>query len=282
MIGLGSGGVVVIIVVVIVAISLLGGSTPAQKGVTPVPASLVKQVTAVPPSVLNQVGIGGNSPSKTPSANPVNPVVGGAGGAAGGNPTLPPVNGKPSIFYFGAEWCPYCATERWSMITALSRFGTFKGLKGVYSSAGDVYPNTPTFTFHGSSYSSPYIAFLPVEIQDVNKAALDTPTTPEDTVLAAWDPHGSFPFLDIAGRYIGGLPAWINPGLLQGLSRSDIAQTLSIPSNAVGSALDANANYLTAAICAVDGGKPGAVCNSAGVKAATKVLQKLPKAVPIS
>ena len=37
--------------------------------------------------------------------------------------------GKPEMLYIGAEYCPYCAAERWAMIVALSRFGTFSGLR---------------------------------------------------------------------------------------------------------------------------------------------------------
>lgn len=32
-------------------------------------------------------------------------------------------NGKPRVLYIGAEFCPYCAAERWAMITALSGSG---------------------------------------------------------------------------------------------------------------------------------------------------------------
>ena len=44
-------------------------------------------------------------------------------------------DGKPRIVYMGAEYCPYCATERWAMVNALSRFGTFSNLKITTSAA---------------------------------------------------------------------------------------------------------------------------------------------------
>ena len=40
----------------------------------------------------------------------------------------------------GAEYCPYCAAERWSMIVALGRFGTFSGLQTMRSSSTDSRP----------------------------------------------------------------------------------------------------------------------------------------------
>lgn len=56
-------------------------------------------------------------------------------------------NGKPAVIFVGAEWCPYCAVERWSLIIALLRFGNFSNLEYMLSSSTDIYPNTPTFTF---------------------------------------------------------------------------------------------------------------------------------------
>ena len=63
----------------------------------------------------------------------------GCGRCRGSAPTR--AAGKPEILYIGAEYCPYCATERWPLAVALSRFGTFTGLRGIHSSATDVYPS---------------------------------------------------------------------------------------------------------------------------------------------
>ena len=49
--------------------------------------------------------------------------------------------------------------QRWAMVNALSRFGTFPGLSTVHSSSTDVYPNTPTWTFRNATYTSPYLVF---------------------------------------------------------------------------------------------------------------------------
>ena len=37
-------------------------------------------------------------------------------------------DGKPKVLYIGAEYCPYCAAQRWALAVALSRFGTFDKL----------------------------------------------------------------------------------------------------------------------------------------------------------
>lgn len=35
------------------------------------------------------------------------------------------INGKPAVVYITAEFCPYCAIERWGLVIALMRFGNF-------------------------------------------------------------------------------------------------------------------------------------------------------------
>ena len=80
--------------------------------------ALTKQVTSVPAATLDQVGAG--AVTGTPSRISGAPLTSG---------------GKPEMLYMGAEYCPYCAAERWSMIVALSRFGTFNGLTTTRSAA---------------------------------------------------------------------------------------------------------------------------------------------------
>ena len=111
---------------------------------------------------------------------------------SGGTPLTS--GGKPEMLYMGAEYCPYCAAERWSMIVALSRFGTFSGLSTVHSSTTDTPSNISTFTFHGSSYTSKYLTFTPVEMQTNildpstgNYTALQTPTTEQQALLTKYD-----------------------------------------------------------------------------------------------
>jgi len=276
MIGWGSAGVVVIVVVVLVLVAVSGGTKAnVKKGPLDITPAVLAKVTAVPASVLDEVGIAGNPASSNTVRNPLN-VASGARGV------LPAVDGKPAFFFYGAEWCPYCATERWAIIVALSRFGTFQDLGGAYSSPTDAYPDTQTFTFHGSLYKSAYLTFLHVEVENMNKLPLESPSSLETGVLTAWDPALLFPFVDIGGRYVGGLPEWDNPQLLAGLTRAQIAQMLWEPTNPVGDMIDANANYLTAAICTADGARPARVCLSRGVQAAAGQLESLPNAVPLT
>jgi Domain of unknown function (DUF929). len=54
--------------------------------------------------------------------------------------------GKPEVLYVGADYCPYCAAQRYIVLAALSRFGTFSNVAPLISSESSI----PTFTFHGS------------------------------------------------------------------------------------------------------------------------------------
>jgi hypothetical protein len=100
----------------------------------------------------------------------------------------------PEILYIGAEYCPYCAAQRWATIIALSRFGTFSGLGNMSSYSNDVFPNTPTFTFVKAKYKSKYLVFKSVE-EYTNYLrrrrhilrALQKPTAQEIALISKYD-----------------------------------------------------------------------------------------------
>jgi hypothetical protein len=253
---LASGAVIVVIAIVAVFVVLKVNSSPTKSASVsngPTGASLsqvVQETTTVPASVLTAVGAG----SVTTPPAPVS-----------GSPLT--ANGKPETLYIGAEYCPYCAFERWGMVVALSRFGTFSGLRTVHSSSTDpAYPNTPTWTFYGSHYSSSYLTFTPVEEttnvpQGNFYTPLQKPTAAQQALLNRYDPGGSIPFVDFGNKYtIVGASA--NPGVLSGKSWQTIASSLHDPSSPIAQAVDGTANYITAAECKLTGDKPASVCTS--------------------
>ena len=259
--------VVLVAIGVLVTVKLVSGSS-AKSGVKSTAASdaVIHDVTAVPSSVLDTVGVGtAKTLPKSVSA-----------------PALTD-GGKPRVVYIGAEYCPFCAAERWGMVVALSRFGTFAGLGQTTSSPSDVYPSTPTLTFHGSTFTSPTVAFTGQELQSnqaVNGqyAALDTPSAADQALVSTYDapPYftqsGSIPFVDIGGKYlISG--ASYDPTVLQGKTHAQIAAALSDPTSPIAKAVDGTANLITAAICKTTASAPAAVCSSAGVQAAAAVLK---------
>jgi hypothetical protein len=189
------------------------------------------------------------------------------------------------MLYIGAEYCPYCAAERWAMVVALSRFGTFKGLSTTHSSSSDQFPNTPTWTFYKSTYTSKYLTFAGVE-ETTNKLASDgqsytplqTPTSAQEALLTKYDapPYvsssskGAIPFVDIGNKYmISG--ASYSPQLLQGKTWSQIGTALKDPTSPIAKAIDGTANYITAAICKVTGNQPASACTPAVKQLETKL-----------
>ena len=260
--------VVLVAVVALVAVRLTGiGRSPAPVAAAAPDDAVVSAVTSVPKSVLDQIGAG--SVTALPKAITAPALTAG---------------GKPRVLYVGAEYCPYCAAERWAMVVALSRFGTFTALGQTASAADDVYPSTPTLSFHGSSFTGQQVAFTGVETEGNTKvsggyAPLDNLSTADQQVFSTYDaaPYvdssgaGSIPFVDIGGRYlISG--ASYNPQLLAGKTHQQVASALAQPSSPIAQAVDGTANVITAAICATTKNAPSSVCSSAGVVAAAKRL----------
>jgi hypothetical protein len=175
----------------------------------------------------------------------------------------------------GAEYCPYCAAERWAMAVALSRFGTFSNLHLIHSSGTDVYPNTPTLSFYKSTYTSQYVQFTPVEMNGAKQnVTLQKPTAAESALLAKYDapPYvqssvaGSIPFVDIGNQYLV-VGAQYLPSSLAGLTWAQVASEIRDPSSSVAKGVDGTANAITAAICKITKNAPAAVCNSAAATA---------------
>jgi hypothetical protein len=274
---IATGAVVVVVAIVVVFVVVkVNGKSPSSSTSPNGPtgaalAKVVKDTTSVPPSTLAAVGAG--SVTTPPSSINGTPLTSG---------------GKPEMLYIGAEYCPYCAFERWGMIVALSRFGTFKGLSTVHSSSVDQYPNTPTWTFYKSTYTSKYLVFTPVE-ETTNQVAssgqgyvpLQTPTAAQQALLAKYDapPYvpaaskGAIPFVYIGGKYLIS-SASVLPSVLTGKSWATISSSLKDPNAAVAKAINGTANFITAAICKTTSNQPSSVCTPS----VTALQSKMPSA----
>jgi len=265
------GGVLVIVAIIIGGFIFISNQQSGSSGgQTQASSQVFNAVTNVDPNVLATVGTGGVQ-------NPLHAVN-------GPPPILVGPTGKPQFLYVGAEYCPYCAAERWSMVVALSHFGSFDKLYQTTSSSTDVFPSTPTFSFYtghygGSFYTSKYVDFVPVETQDQQQNPLQTLTTEQQNLLNTYDapPYttqsGGIPFTDIANQYIM-TGASYNPQDLQNLQWQDIANSLSDPTSQVAKDILGTANYMTAAICMTTHQQPGSVCNTEMIQ---KIQQSLPK-----
>jgi len=270
-----AGGSVLAVIAIVVGLIIaknVGSGSAAPATATAAEISQVSnQLASVPASTLNTVGAGSGVSHLQ---------------ATQGSPAALTSGGKPEILYVGAEYCPYCAAERWAMVVALSRFGTFSNLGLIHSSGSDVYKNTPTLSFHGSTYTSQYLDFQPVEWYSDKPAAkggyttLQAPTSAQMAIFTKYDapPYvasstdsGSFPFIDIGNKYLD-IGAQYVPGNLAGLTWSQVASDIRNPSSSVAKEIDGAANSLTAAICKVIPNAPASVCNSAAAQAGAGAL----------
>jgi thiol-disulfide isomerase/thioredoxin len=278
-------GLVVVVVAALVIIKVASGSgSPASASSNWQAASptTVAQLTSVPASVFNTVGITSPIAQVSPPQVPLKklPAL-----------TTTDASGKtlPEVLYMGAEYCPYCAAQRWSTIVALSRFGKFSGLGNMSSYSGDVYPNTPTFTFLKAKYTSAYVVFKTVELYtDYLNAAksfyatLQTPSAQEEKEITKYDTDkyikgltastaGSIPFISFGNKFLVAGSSY-SPTTLAGSTRAEIAAALDNATSPVTEAIVASANYQTAAICTLTKDQPSNVCTSSGVMTAAKAM----------
>jgi len=112
-------GVIAVIAALVTVRLTQGGTTGAPaKPSGRAPASVVRAVTTVPASLFNLIGY-------QSALAPLKRINGKA----------LQKDGKPLVVFVGAEYCPLCAAERWALVAAFSRFGTFTNLGATHSSS---------------------------------------------------------------------------------------------------------------------------------------------------
>jgi thiol-disulfide isomerase/thioredoxin len=256
------------IIITILGIGIVAGvillSKPTQQDPhigAPISSAMYDYLTGVSNTTLSKVGTGASQ-----GVYPMTPIT-------GGSPLK--IGSLPEFLYVGADYCPYCAAERWSIIVALSKFGNFTpftGLTYMESSATDIDANTPTFSFYGATYTSNYIAFVAVETSDRNQNPLQKLTSDQQATVNKYDCYnrqcGGLAFIDIANQWEMGTPTYagsqFSPTILDGVGNwTNIGFLLNDPTTAVAQAVDGAANYLISAICSVDGGQgPNNICSN--------------------
>jgi hypothetical protein len=260
------GSILGVIIIVVAFVVIKTTQSPASTSTdsssaagTALPASVLKDVTSVPASTLTSVGTG------TATAKSVTAVSSAAALTSAG---------QPQVLYIGAQYCPYCAAERWALAVALSRFGTFHGLSGIHSAGGqEVYPHTATLNFYKAGYTSKYLTFTPVEEETVAEKPLEKTTAAQTKLITKYDspPYvsssdtGAIPFIDFGGKYfVHG--AQYDPQILSGQTWAQIASSLKDPSSTIAKGVDGAANMITATICKATNNQPSSVCTSPTIK----------------
>ena len=283
----------VVVALALVSIHVLEGSTStsspivtgADRNPTLAPQAGVRALTTIPAAVYDEVGTNGEPALLAVTA---------------GQPLLHSAH-KPRLVYEGAEYCPYCAADRYAIIAALARFGRFSGLRVTASGAKD--GDIATFSFLNSSYQSRYVSFRPYEAADrlgqplqhvpaaverlfSTYAGNPATNTPSRFGAGRWAAPG-IPFLDLANRYVvagtsSALAEVVGSGALDEHNANllAIAEAIRAPMSASSRALGAasfvaDANYLSAAIFSLDVSRPASVCRSSGVRTAAAVLARV-------
>jgi hypothetical protein len=254
------GAVSVVAVVAVVAVLIVVKVTASSSGGAPrepAPAAAVAKLTNIPLATLAQ------GTTKVSGLQPP--------GAISGPPLI--AGGKPDILYIGAEFCPICATERWVMLVALSHFGTFTNLSQTHSAVRD--GDIATISFYGSTYTSRYLTFTPVETTTNQPSGsyykpLETPTASQMALWESFFPPNQegFPFIDIAGKWVL-KTSQFSPTVLEGKSFTDIVNSIGSNDTTIGAYVSASAAALTKAICSVTGQQPAATCAAVGGAAST-------------
>jgi hypothetical protein len=256
-------GVVVTVVVVVAALIVVKVTTGKDDGADAASSGLASD------AVINSLGGITGTTYDTIGAGTIKTVP----KPMEGSPALT-ADGKPRVLYVGADFCPFCAAERWAVVTALSRFGSFANLGVTSSSSSDVYPNTASLSFHGATYSSTSLSFTGYETTDRDKKTLDSIPAADQALFDKYDntPYveknaaGSIPFVDIGGKYvISG--ASFDPTVLKGKTQEQIAAALADPTSEIAKSVVGTANVITAALCQLTKKVPADVCSSKAVAA---------------
>ena len=247
---------VVVVVAVLVIVKVAGGGSGSGSGTvdqasppagTPIPAATLTKLQTVPISTL--------------AAAPANRVITTPQSVNGSSLES---DGKPELLFICAEFCPHCAAQRWPLYIALSKFGTFSPQPGRIHSAnedGDV----PTLTFYGTTYTSPYFAFTPVEV-DTNKPQ-GNECAPADADAGPAHPVGGHEWRYLSVRRLRGEKGAPRAQYLftplENLPFSAVAAQVGNNSSAIGADIDASAAQFISTICgSLSNRQPAAVCSA--------------------
>jgi hypothetical protein len=244
-------------------------ATPATPPPAGIPTTVINPVTGATAIAFAYSGTGNSSAVSSAYSSSLSVQFASPTKVSG-----PPLTagGKPEVLYVATEYCPYCVAENWALIVALSRFGEFSGLSTSRSPYFEEVLPVDGWTFYGSSYTSPYLAFAPVESHSnvlvspkadpadgKSYRALQPLTPADEAILGRLDKLRSTPFLDFGGRatLIGsGVP----PDTLVGKTWSQIAGDLRHPQTPAGLEIIAAADMLTDEFCQLTDNRPATAC----------------------
>lgn len=259
-----SVGIIVLVVVGIVVLVLAKPSTDSSSSddlaAKPAPASIAADLAEVPMTSLSGAYAAEQKVAASASTDANLPTAITAANRAKYGALKS--GGKPEVLYMGAEYCPHCANLRWPLVVALSKFGSFSGLKVITSSEDHV----PTLSFVGATYHSDVLSFTPVELYDQDHKPLEKGTDAQMTLLQSLG-QGGYPFVDFGGKYAqSGDP--YNGSPFVGKTQTDIAAAVAKSSadatdiTTMPGQVNAVAGSFVDVICDLTDDKPAKVCKA--------------------
>ncbi|MGA9839804.1 MAG: DUF929 family protein [Thermoplasmata archaeon] len=193
-----------------------------------------------------------------------------------GNLPLWQDGGKPVVYFYGAEWCPYCSAGSWAIYKALSEFGNVTGASGqlTYSDPTDSYPSTPEIVIGNLGYSSNWVS-LQVSEYVGSYSGHPFPGTSncyQSAYVGAYS-GGSIPFLVVNGQYVHGGSQLIYPQNLAtwaGSGASTVLSSVQSESGAAWTAVQFQAWWIMAFMAKSTGTPVAQLASDLGWSTATK------------
>ncbi len=212
------------IVVVLLVVKITRGTTTVQPPpVAPAATGVVRAMASLPDAVFDAVGA-------PPSVDPGLALL-------TGQPALS-IGGRRPSCTSGAEFCPFCAAQRWALVAALDRFGSFSHLGAASSSDDEVFPGTYVLVRRdhlpeplrrlrlGRGDRGPALGPCPRRVPQAPR-----PTPLEWALVRRYDTApfvpgtGTLPFVDVNNRLVeSGSGIGFSPGVLRA-SRWDRSPT---------------------------------------------------------
>jgi thiol-disulfide isomerase/thioredoxin len=170
-------------------------------------------------------------------------------------------SGKPLIFFMGAGFCPYCASERWAIVRALYNFGSWQGLIETTSAEHDEkYLSIATLDFSRAKYTSDYLEFIGRETADRNFEPLQELTEKDYEIIDTFNPDQIIPFLLIDGQFMQ-VGSGYSPQLLEGMDHAKVMREIENSASLLGYTIKTETDNITAFICKSISGRAN-ICNS--------------------
>ncbi|MGH2448152.1 MAG: DUF929 family protein [Chloroflexota bacterium] len=183
------------------------------------------------------------------------------------------IGNKPELLFIGAQYCPFCAAERWAIVKSLDQFGHWSGLTSSTNTQGESgFGLIPTFDLLHANYSSKYVGFDSKDVEDRDFKPLQKLSPAETEVFNRYDSSGGIPLVVAGGYSMTG--AGYSPGVIDGKSFKAVQSSLQSGSHTSYVAdINSESNMITALLCHAGRNRPAAVCGRGPIQRLVRRLK---------